>query len=59
MARRKPTTKASKQRKVSKVLSEFKGKTLKSGSGKKVTSRKQAQAIALSEAGLARKKRRK
>lgn len=35
--------------KVHKVMSEFKNKTLKSGSGQKVTSRKQAIAIALSE----------
>ncbi len=38
------------QRKVSKVMHEFKEGTLKSGSGKKVTSRKQAVAVALSEA---------
>ena len=59
MARRKPTTKAGKQRKVGKVLGEFKEGTLKSSSGKKVTNRKQAIAISLSEAGLARKKRKK
>lgn len=38
------------QNKVHKVMSEFKHKTLKSSSGAKVTSRKQAVAIALSEA---------
>lgn len=38
------------QRKVHKVMKEHKEGTLKSGSGKKVTSRKQAVAIALSEA---------
>jgi hypothetical protein len=38
------------QRKVSKVMHEFKEGVLKSGSGKKVTSRKQAVAVALSEA---------
>ena len=38
------------QEKVHKVMSEFKHKTLKSSSGSKVTSRKQAIAIALSEA---------
>jgi len=38
------------QRKIHKVMSEKKEGTLKSGSGKKVTSRKQAVAIALSEA---------
>jgi hypothetical protein len=36
--------------KVKKVMHEHKEGTLKSGSGKKVTSRKQAVAIALSEA---------
>ncbi len=36
--------------KVEKVMHEHKEGTLKSGSGKKVTSRKQAVAIALSEA---------
>lgn len=38
-----------KQTKVHKVLSEFKAGILKSSSGKKVKSRKQAIAIALSE----------
>ena len=38
------------ERKVHKVMKEHKEGTLKSGSGKKVTSRKQAVAIALSEA---------
>ena len=47
--------------KVSKVMKEFKAGTLNSGSkkGPKVTSRKQAVAIALSEERKARKKRRK
>lgn len=36
--------------KVEKVMHEYKEGTLKSGSGKKVTSRKQAVAVALSEA---------
>jgi hypothetical protein len=36
--------------KVEKVMHEFKEGTLKSGSGKKVTSRKQAVAVALNEA---------
>ena len=44
------------QKKVRKVLREFKKKTLRSSSGSKVTGRKQAIAIALSEAGLSRKK---
>lgn len=38
------------KRKVHKVMSEYKHGSLKSGSGKKVKSRKQAVAIALSEA---------
>ena len=45
-----------KKKKVKKVMGEFKRKKLKSSSGKKVTNRKQAIAIALSEAR--RKKRR-
>ncbi|HEY6511491.1 MAG TPA: DUF6496 domain-containing protein [Burkholderiaceae bacterium] len=44
----KTSTKAS--RKVGKVMHEYKHGTLKSSSGKKVTSRKQAVAIGLSEA---------
>jgi len=43
-----------KKRKVKKVLGEFKRKKLKSSSGKKVTNRKQAIAIALNS----KKKRR-
>ena len=50
------------QKKVEKVLREYKAGKLKSGKpgpgkGPKVKSRKQAVAIALSEAGLARKRR--
>ena len=45
-----------KKKKVKKVMSEFKRKKLKSSSGKKVTSRKQAIAIALSEAKRKRRK---
>jgi hypothetical protein len=44
-----PTKKAGKK-KVHKVMSEYKHGTLKSGKGGKVKSRKQAVAIALSEA---------
>jgi len=45
-----------KQTKVHKVLSEFKDRTLKSSSGKKVTKRKQAIAIAISEAKRGKKR---
>lgn len=48
MAAKKSTSKG--RSKVKKVMHEHKEGTLKSGSGKKVTSRKQAVAIALSEA---------
>ena len=44
------------KKKVAKVMREFKAGTLHSGSGKKVTKRKQAVAIAMSEAGLSSKK---
>jgi hypothetical protein len=44
------TTSPKAKRKIEKVMKEHKSGTLKSGSGKKVTSRKQAVAIALSEA---------
>ena len=44
------------QRKVKKVMREYKSGKLKSSSGEKVTSRKQAVAIAISEAGIAKKK---
>ena len=45
------------QKKVEKVMSEYAAGTLKSSSGRKVTSRKQAIAIALSEAGMAKPKK--
>jgi hypothetical protein len=48
---------AKAQRKIRKVLHEYKEGTLTSGSGKKVTNRKQAIAIALSEAGQSKKKK--
>lgn len=58
MARAKPTTKAGKEAKVGKVMKEYKAGTLHSGSkkGPEVTSRKQAIAIAMSEAGMKKKK---
>jgi hypothetical protein len=49
----KKKTKAEK--KISKVMREFQAGTLKSSSGQKVTNPAQARAIALSEAGVARK----
>ena len=53
----KPTTKTGKQAKVGKVMKEYKAGTLHSGSkkGPEVTSRKQAIAIAMSEAGMKKK----
>ena len=45
------------QKKVGKVMSEFKAGKLKSSSGKKVTNPKQAIAIGLSEAGMSKKKK--
>ena len=50
----KKPTKAEK--KVSKVMREYGAGALKSSSGKKVTSRQQAIAIALSEAGKSKPK---
>jgi hypothetical protein len=46
-----------KTNKVEKVMHEFKAGSLKSSSGKKVTSRKQAIAIGLSEQAAAKKKK--
>lgn len=59
MPRVKPRTKAGKRVKVRTVLREFKAGKLQSSSGARVTKRKQAIAIALSEAGLARKRKKK
>ena len=58
MATTKPKTKAAKQAKVGKVMKEYKAGELHSGSktGPKVTSRAQAIAIGMSEAGMTKKK---
>lgn len=48
-----------KNNKIKKVMGEYKRGTLKSSSGSKVKSRKQAVAIAMSEAGMTRKKRKR
>ena len=58
MARKKPRTKAGKQRKFGTVMREFESGTLHSGSkrGPIVTNPRQAQAIAASVAGIERKK---
>jgi len=50
---------AKKQKKVQKVMHEFRAGTLRSSSGSKVKSRKQAIAIALSEQRAANKKKAK
>jgi hypothetical protein len=43
------------EKKIDKVMGEFKKGELKTGSGEKVTKRSQAVAIALSESGLTKK----
>lgn len=48
-----------KQKKVAKVMGEFRRGSLKSASGRKVTSVKQAQAIAISEGNRVSKRRNK
>jgi hypothetical protein len=50
MAKKTSSSSSKGKGKIEKVMHEKKQGTLKSGSGKKVTSRKQAVAIALSEA---------
>jgi len=57
MAKAKPRTKVGKKAKVAKVMREYGKGDLHSGSkkGPKVKSRKQAVAIALSEAGIKKK----
>ena len=54
MSKKKEKT-AHARGKIHKVMSEWKAGTLKSSSGDKVTDRKIAVAIALSEAGVGRK----
>jgi len=57
----KPKTKTDKMAKVGKVMKEYKAGELHSGSktGPKVTSRAQAVAIGMSEAGMTKKKPKK
>ena len=50
MATKRKSSQGKGKSKIEKVMKEHKSGTLKSGSGKKVKSRKQAVAIALSEA---------
>ena len=61
MATQKPKTKVGKNAKVGKVMHEYKAGELHSGSksGPAVTSRKQAIAIAMSEAGMSKKTNKK
>lgn len=54
---KKPRTKKGKRAKVKKVMGEYKRGKLKSGSGGRVKTRKQAIAIALSESGQRRKRK--
>lgn len=56
---RKGASKKAKKARVHAEMHKFKHGTLKSSSGKKVTSRKQAIAIAMSESGQSKKKRKR
>ena len=51
--------KTAQKRKVKKVMGEHKRRTLKSGSGRKVKSRKQAIAIAMSESGQSKRRKKR
>jgi hypothetical protein len=57
--RARPMASTRQKRKVGKVMREHKRGTLKSGSGKKVKSRKQAIAIAMSESGQSKRRKKK
>lgn len=54
-----PTTKKGQRNKVEKVFREAKAGTLRTSAGTKPVSKAQVTAIALSEAGLSKKKRKK
>ena len=57
MAKTSTKTKTGRRRKVGKVMGEYKRRKLKSGSGQRVESRKQAVAIAMSESGQSRRRK--
>lgn len=57
VGRNSPAKLSQRRAKVKHVLEEFSAGELHSSSGQKVTSKDQALAIALSEAGLSRRKR--
>lgn len=59
MARSSPAKAVMGRKKVEKVMHEYKDGALKSSSGEKVTTRDQAVAIAMSESGLSRKRRKR